>query len=145
MLLCCRLSAPVRFTCTRLVAALLVFTVAITSVAQQSPAPSKQAAAVKRKADQLQPGTPISVVRVSAPEQFGTFISKNDDGVTFYDADLKAPVTLAYVEIRKIKDGYGGYNTIQHRHTDRTRGLIVFAVVMAALGALIGAVAASKD
>jgi hypothetical protein len=132
-------------TLARLVAALLVFTISLTSPAQPSSQPSKQAAAVKRKADRLQPNAPISVVRVNAPEQFGTFISKNEDGVTFYDVDLKAPVTLAYAEIRKIKDGYGGYNTIQHRHTDRTRGLIVFAVVMAALGGLIGAVAASKD
>ncbi len=134
-----------RDTLAKTVAVLLVITVTLTSVAQPSLRVSRQTAAAKKKADGLSPNAPISVVRVNAPEQYGTFISRSDDAFTFYDVDLKVPVTLAYTEIRKIKDGYGGYNTIRHRHTDRTKGLIIFAVAMAALGGLIGALAASKD
>lgn len=123
----------------------LILALAATSGAQQMPALSKREAAVKLKADHLAPGAPISIVRSHAQEEFGTFISNNRDGLTFHDMDQKVDVTLRYADVRKIKDGYGGYNSIKGRHTDHTKALIVIAVVAVALGALIGAAVAAKN
>lgn len=130
----------------KIVALVSLFTLTAVSSAQQAGAPlSKQAQAVKRKADQLQPRAPISVVRVHADEEFGEFVSSAAEGFTFYDIDRKGDVTLRYTEVRKIKDGYGGYNSVRGRHTDRTKGLIAAVVILGALGGLLIAVATAKD
>jgi hypothetical protein len=129
----------------RLFIGLLLFTLTLTSVAQQTSAPTNAEAAIKRKADSLAPGAHISVVRVHAQEEFGDFVFNDQQGFTFHDIDLKTDVTLKYSDVRKIKDGYGGYNSVQGRHTDRTKGLIVGAILIGTLVALIGTVAAAKD
>jgi hypothetical protein len=129
---------------SKVLATLLISTLALTSSAQQVAPLSKQGAAVKRKADTLAPRAPISVVRIRAEEEFGNFLSNNQEGFTFYDVDRKAEVTLKYADVRKIKDGYGGYNSIQKRHTDRTKALIIGAVAAGVLVTLIAAAAAAK-
>lgn len=58
--------------------------------------------------------------------------------------DQKQDVTLKYDDVKKVKDGYGGYNSIQGKHTDRTKRLVIVLVVVGVLGAVIGAAAAAK-
>ncbi|MGA9670631.1 MAG: hypothetical protein WBQ94_15580 [Terracidiphilus sp.] len=130
---------------SRILAALLIFFMALTCSAKQATPLPKEADAVKRKADTLTAHAPISVIPVHAEEEYGNFISSDAEEFTFYDVDRKAEVTLKYADVRKIKDGYGGYNSIRGRHTDRTKATIVVVAVIGALGALIGAVAASKN
>ncbi len=123
---------------------LLVFTLAVQSAGAQAPL-SKNAERASRKAGSLARNAPISVVRIHADEEFGTFVSRDAETFTFYDIDRKAEVTLRYVEVKKIKDGYGGYNHARGRHTDRTHGLIAACVVLGLIGGLLVAVAAAKD
>lgn len=130
---------------SRTLAALLIFLVALTSSAQQVAPLSKEAAAVKRKADTLSPHASISVIPIHAEEEYGNFVSGDAEKFTFYDVDRKAEVTLKYADVRKIKDGYGGYNSIRGRHTDRTKTMIVVVAVVVALGGLIGAAAAARN
>jgi hypothetical protein len=124
---------------------ILISILALTSSAQQISPLSTRAAAVKRKIDTLSLQSPISVVRVHAEEEFGNFKSSDQNGLTFYDVDRKANVTLSYAEVKKIKDGYGGYNSLRHKHTDRTKAMIVGIAVIGALGGLIAAVASAKN
>jgi len=131
------------FPRTLIVCILITGTIS-TSVAQQAPATSKTATAVKHKVEGLTPQAHITVIRTGAPEEFGDLISHSQDGFTFYDVDLKQDVTLRYDEVKKIKDGYGGYNSIQGRHTDRSKGLMIALVLVGVLGALIGPAAAAK-
>jgi len=132
------------YTLSKVLVALLISTLALPCCAQQVAPLSKKAAAIKRKADNLTPQTPISVVRVHAEEEFGNFLSNNQEGFTFYDVDRKADVTLKYADVRKIKDGYGGYNSFQKKHTDHTRAIIIGAIVLGGLAGLIGAATAAK-
>ena len=111
---------------------------------QSSPVLSKQAAAVKQKASRLAPQSPISVVRFDAEEEYGRFVSSDPESFTFYDIDQKINVTLTYQTVKKLKDGYGGYNHATQRHVDRRRNAIIAAVVVGGLAVLIGAAAASK-
>ena len=73
------------------------------------------------------------------------FLSRDQEGFTFRDIDSKIDVTMKYSEVRKLKNGYGGYNSIKGRHTDRTKAIVVTVAVLGALGALIGAAAAAKN
>jgi hypothetical protein len=130
----------------KVVAAIIVLAVTTVVHAQQVGAPlSKQALAVKRKAERLTPHAPISVVPIHADEEFGEFVSHDAESFTFYDVDRKVPVTHQYADVRKIKDGYGGYNSARGRHTDRTRAMVILVVALGALGGLLAAVATAKD
>ena len=126
-----------RISTLRIVCAWLIFSFAVTSRAQQAASLSPRAAAVKQKADYLSAGDRISVVRIDADEEFGTFVANDQEGFTFHDVDRKTDVTLKYDTVKKIKNGYGGYNSINHRHVDRRRNLIVAAVVVVGLVVLI--------
>lgn len=130
---------------SRILVVLLISLLALTGNAQQAAPLSKTAAAVKRKADTLAPHARISVISIHAEEEYGNFVSSDAEGFTFYDVDRKTEVTLRYADVRKIKDGYGGYNSVRGTHTDRTRATIVVVAVVVTLGALIGAVVAAKD
>ena len=84
------------------------------------------------------------MIEIGAPEEFGTFLSSSDESFVFYDVDRKANVTLKYRDVKKIKDGYGGYNSVRGRHTDHTKAIVITLGVVGALGAIIGAAAAAK-
>lgn len=111
---------------------------------QQNIALSKRASAVREKARQLSPDAHISVLPLNAREAYGRFISSDNEEFTFYDIDEKANVILKYEAVKKIKNGYGGYNHAVHRHTDRRQGLIIGLAVAGGLAALIGAAAALR-
>ena len=130
---------------TRVVAVCLLVAVAITASAQPSANLPKRAEMIKRKADSLTSHSPISVIPVHGGEEFGEFLSNDQEGLTFRDIDRKVDVTLKYTEVRKLKNGYGGYNSPRGRHTDRSKAIIITAVVLGGLGALIGAAATAKN
>lgn len=123
----------------------LAFSIALGATAQQAASLSPHDASVKRRADGLKPQSRISVVLTGGGEEFGTFLSDDAVGISFFDVDRKAQVTLRYDEIRKIKSGYGGYNSVQAHHTDHTKAIVVTVVVIGVLGAVIGAAAAAKN
>jgi hypothetical protein len=93
---------------------------------------------VKVKVARLSPADKISVVRIQAEEEFGNFVSRTENDFTFYDVDEKHHVTLRYEDVKKVKEGYGGYN-IRGRHTDATRNRII---LIAGVGVLLGLVIA---
>lgn len=128
----------------RYVCLTLVFTLSSQASLSQAPSLTKKQLAVRQKAQSLSPQAPISVLEIGAPEEFGTFISSSDESFVFYDVDRKANVALKYSDVRKIKDGYGGYNSARGRHTDHTKAIVITLVVIGALGAIIGAAAATK-
>jgi len=122
----------------------LASTVALTAAAQQIPVTGRDAA-IKRKADALKPQAKITVILLSGGEEFGSFISNDSRGITFLDVDRGAQVVLNYSDVKKIKDGYGGRNSITQRHTDHTKAVVVTVVVLGALGGLIAAATAARN
>ena len=129
---------------SRSVAVLLTAVLCVTADAQQVPVLSKSAQAIKRKADGLTPSSPISVVPVHGEEEFGEFISRDQESLTFHDIDRKIDVTFKYSEIRKLKSGYGGPSA-SGRHTDRKKAIVIAVIVVGVLGALIAAAAAARN
>jgi hypothetical protein len=139
------LSLVMKTRVLRLLGCLMISTVMFTSSAQQAATLSRAAAQIKQKAETLRPNSAISVIPIHGEEQFGKFMSSGGEELTFYEVDRKIEVTLKYAEIRKLKNGYGGYNSISRKHTDRTKAVIAVFAVLGLLGALIGAAAAAKD
>ncbi len=124
----------------------LIFLLMLASADAQQPAsPSKTATKVKAKVETLTPQAHISVIPVQGEEEFGAFSSREANGFTFYDVDRKTEVSFRYEDVRKVKDGYGGYNHLRRRHTDRTKAFVAGAVVVGSLVALIVAVALARD
>jgi hypothetical protein len=121
--------------------ALICVLTARTVSAQQPASQAKRAGEVKAKVGTLSPQARISVIPIRGEEEFGTFVSNDQEHFTFYDIDRKAEVSFRYEEVRKVKDGYGGYNSLRGRHTDHTRAIVVGVVLAGVLVALIVAAA----
>jgi len=117
----------------------------LTTGAQQVSGLSRQAAGIKRIADTLSPGSRISVIPIHGAERYGAFVSNDPESFTFHDVDDKTDVTLKYSEVRKLKQGYGGYNSISGKHTDRKHGVIAVVVVLGIIGGLLIAVTQAKN
>jgi hypothetical protein len=129
----------------RLIPFALICVLTARAVSAQQPAPlSKRAGEVKAKVGTLSPQARISVIPIQGEEEFGTFVSNDQEHFTFYDIDRKAEVSFRYEEVRKVKDGYGGYNSLRGRHTDHTRAIVVGVVLAGVLVALIVAAAHAK-
>jgi hypothetical protein len=120
----------------------LLFAILPCAFAQQ-PALASHAAEIEHHVEQLAPDTKISVIPYQGQEEYGRFVSRTGEGFTFHDVDSKVDVTMKYEAVKHLRDGYGGYNLIHHRHTDRRKSLIVGAVVGAALVGLVIAIAVS--
>ena len=102
---------------------------------------SPRAAAIRDKVAQLAPQAKISVIMQHGPEEFGKLQSIGSTSFDFYDVDSKSNITANYDDVKKVKRGYGGYNFVSRRHTDRDRGIIVVAIAMGVLAALIATAA----
>ena len=124
-------------------AILLVNNCVLLGIGQAVPLSTK-AEAVKRKADTLRPHDHISVIPLRSREEYGEFMSDDANGFTFFDIDLKQDVVLRYEDVKKIKNGYGGYNTVTGRHTDHTRGVFFVVLFAVLIGSIAGAAAAAK-
>lgn len=134
----------VRSIMIRFIAAYLVVCIAGTMSAQQAPVLSKSAETIRRKVQKLVPHAPITVVLFHGKEAFGNFLANGTDSFTFHDVDRDTDVTVQYEDVRKLKNGYGGYG-LNGRHTDRTRNLIFAGVVLGVLGGLIAAAASASN
>lgn len=128
-------------TVNRILVTLIVLCSLQNGSAQQGSTLSTRELALKHKADGLAAQAHISVIPVRGEEVFGKFISNDEQAIRFYDVDRKIDVSFPYSEVLKIKNGYGGYNTISKRHTDRTVSRIFIAITVGALTALVIAVA----
>ena len=125
--------------------AAMIGSVTLNASAQQGISLTSREIAIKRKADALKPHAKISVILLNGPEQFGAYISNDTDSLTFQDVDRKTEATVKYSDIKKLKEGYGGYNSFQHRHTDRSKAIVVAVIVLGVLGGLIAAATMAKN
>ena len=114
----------------RILAAVLILTLAWTSSAQQVPPLSKRAAAIRQNVERLPPNAEITVVPIHGQKDYGTIVSHDQESFTLYDIDRKANVTLKYADVKGIKDGYRGRKSFTTRHPQLKRGIIVTTIAM---------------
>jgi hypothetical protein len=122
-----------------------MLTVTSTLTAQQAAQLSAKQSAIQRKAATLKPDDKISVIPMRGVEQFGRFVSSDASGFTFYDVDRHHQMTLQYIEVKKLRKGYAGYNFIRGQHTDPLHNTVAALIIGGVLAGLIIAAATAKD
>ena len=113
----------------------------VPAFAQQPPL-SPPAQRVHDQVAAIPIGSKISVIARNAPETYGTLLTAEPATFTYHDVDDKLDKTLSYEVVKKVKAGYGGYNSIRNRHTDRTKVLVISVILVAGLIALVFAATA---
>ena len=68
------------------------------------------------------------------PSYHGDLLDARDDSFSLYEVDERQTLTIAYEDVKKIRRGYGGYNSISGRHVDPLHNRIA---VIAVLGGLV--------
>jgi hypothetical protein len=129
----------------KIFATLLIVVITATGIAQPDSHTAKRTMAIARKVASLPLHAKISVIPLDGPEQYGEFLSNDSEGFTFRDVDRQAEVTFNFAEVKKIKNGYGGYNSFAGRHTDRTKNLIFSACVLGMIGSILAALASASN
>jgi hypothetical protein len=117
----------------------------IATMAQQPVQSSSRQSAVVAKVATLRAGDKISVVLTHAAERYGTFQSPLQDGFTFHDVDQNADVMFLYADVKKVKNGYGGYNSVTHKHTDHTKVYVWIGIATGVIVGVVVAAAAAKN
>lgn len=64
---------------------------------------------------------------------------------TFHDVDQNTDVTASYADVKKVKNGYGGYNTLTQKHTDHTKAFVAIGIAAGLIIGIIVAAAAAKN
>jgi len=106
-----------------------------------SPAAQK----IRQKLLAFPPGGKVTLIMKDRPAYHGDMVFAGDRSLSLYEVDEKRTVNVSYEDVKKVRRGYGGYNTISGRHVDPLRNRIAIIALGAALVAIVVAVAASKD
>jgi len=68
------------------------------------------------------------------PSYHGDLREPRDDSFSLYEVDERQTLTIGYEDVKKIRRGYGGYNSVSGRHVDPLHSRIA---VIALLGGLV--------
>jgi len=125
-----------------LTAALLILT---SLLCQAQPTPlSSHAAKIKTRVAQVAPADDITVIMLHGPSYHGSFRSAEDTTFSLEDVDEKRLVILRYEDVKKVQNGYGGYNSITRRHVNPVRNRVLGVLILTALIVIV-VVAVSND
>jgi len=106
---------------------------------------SPSAQKIRQKVRALSAGAEVTLLMKRRPEYHGDLISAGDLNLLLYEVDEKRKIEVSYEDIKKVRRGYGGYNTISGHHVDLVRRRIAVIALGAVLVAIGVAVAATKD
>ncbi len=116
---------------------------ALTHGAQQPLILSKHAASIKAKIDSLHPGDQITVLIRHGPRIYATFTSESPNSFQCRGVDAAIIRNLTFEEVKNVKIGYGGYNSVQQRHTDHERNALIAGLAFTGLIVLVLVAASS--
>ncbi len=103
------------------------------SAGQAQTSLSPHALKLRDRVQAIGVGSKVSVIFTHEHERYGMLTSITDSTFSFHDVDDSTDHTLAYDDVTKVRSGYGGYNHLRHRHTDRTHALIIGGIVIGGL------------
>ena len=113
---------------------------------QQAGIPlSPSAVKIRDKIQALAPGDKVTVLRKDKPPYHSDLRKVEDRSFSLYEVDEKQIVNVKYEEVKKVRHGYGGYNSISGRHVDPLHNRIAVIALAGTLVAIVLAVALAKD
>jgi hypothetical protein len=79
------------------------------------------------------------------PSYHGDLREAGDSSFSLYEVDEKRTLTIEYEDVKNVRRGYGGYNSVSGRHVDPLHNRIVVIAVLGTLVAIVVAVALAKS
>jgi hypothetical protein len=139
------MKAAHRFICSIAVAALALASAVNPARAQSSvpattpgtsqptPALPKHAEQVRQRVEKIGVGQRITIVRYDGIEHYGTVRMLTPTFVEVAEVDIKSNVVDAYVDIKKVRKGYGGTNWVSGKRPSPVWGWIAAAAIFVPL------------
>ena len=113
---------------------------------QQVGAPlSPSAARIRSAIRSFLRGQKLTILMKGKPSYHGDLREAGDHSFVIYEVDEKRTLTIGYEDVKKVRRGYGGYNSATGRHVDPLRSRIAVIAVVGGLVATVLAVALAKD
>lgn len=106
---------------------------------------SPSAAKIRTAIRSLSPGAAVTILMKGRPSYHGDLVETSDRSFLLYEVDARRTLTVQYEDVKKIRRGYGGYNSISGRHVDPLHRRIAVIAIAGALVAIVLAVALAKD
>jgi hypothetical protein len=123
-----------------------LFLCASVAQGQQGRAPlSPSAVKIRAAIRSLPPGQEVTILMKGRPSYHGELREASDCSFSLYEVDEKRTLPIGYEDVKKVRRGYGGYNSVSGRHVDPLHSRIVFIAVLGALVAAVVAVALAKN
>lgn len=86
----------------------------------------------------------MTVIRKDGAECHGSLVASSSESFSLSEVDERRNVDLRYEDVKKVRRGYGGYNSVTGRHVDLVRSRVVFIGVLVALVVVVAIVVHEK-
>ena len=93
----------------------------------------------------LSVGAEVTLLMKGKPEYHGDLRESGERSFSLYEVDEKQTLTIQYEDVKKVRLGYGGYNSVAGRHVDPARSRIAVVAVLAGLVVIVALVVHAKD
>jgi len=134
----------------RVIAAICVFLWAFLCQGQQGQGQqanlplSPRAQKIRDKVRSLSAGAEVTLLMKGKPEYHGDLRELSERSFSLYEVDEKQTHTIQYEDVKKVRVGYGGYNSVAGRHLDPARSRIAVVAVLAGLVVIVALVGHAK-
>ena len=130
----------------RVIAVICVFLWTFLCQGQQANLPlSPGAQKIRDKVRSLSTGAEVTLLMKGKPEYHGDLRESSERSFSLYEVDEKQTLTIQYEDVKKVRLGYGGYNSVAGRHVDPARSRIAVIAVLAGLVVIVALVVHAKD
>lgn len=130
-------------SCCSVVVAIVLVVVSVCPAQQTGPL-SPQAVTVRDKIRSLPAGRKVTILMKRRHSYHGDLQKADEMSFSMYEVDQQRVVTIRYEDVKKVRRGYGGYNSVCGCHVDPLRSRIAAIAVGAVLLGILIAVAAAK-
>ena len=95
--------------------------------------PQKHINEIRQRVEKIGIGHRITIIRFDGIEHYGTVRAISASGVEIAEVDIKTVVIDDYVDIKKVRKGYGGINWISGKRPNPMWGWIAAAAIFVPL------------
>lgn len=87
----------------------------------------------------------LTILLKGKPSYHDDLREADDHSLLLYEVDEKRISIIGYEDVKKVRRGYGGYNSVTGQHVDPLHSRIAVIAVVGGLVAIMLAVALAKD
>lgn len=99
----------------------------------QTSAPPGRADEIRRRIEKIGAGNKITIIRFDGIEHYGTIRSIGPNEVEVAEVDIKQAVVDSFVDIKKVRKGYGGINWVSGKRPNPVWGIVAGVAIFVPL------------